>query len=169
MNRWKNETNIPAKQNKKGKNARFSETNVYQTGQADYQKEKGQGPQAACSLIHPAGNRIRKTERLLKRREFLYLSRQGSSIGNRYFVVSFQCNALGYSRLGITVTRKTGNAVVRNRIKRHVREFFRQNRHLLGTGVDVNVIAKKAAAEATSRQSFVALRQLFGKIGGHSN
>lgn len=169
MNRCKNETNIPAKQNKKGKNTRFPETNVYQAGQTDYQKEKSQGPQAARGLIHPSGKRIRKTEKLLKRGEFLYLSRQGNSIGNHYFVVAFQCNALGFSRLGITVTRKTGNAVVRNRIKRLVREFFRKNRHLLGTGVDVNVIAKRAAADATSRQSFVALRQLFGKIGGQTN
>ncbi|MFW6011021.1 MAG: ribonuclease P protein component [Desulfosalsimonas sp.] len=110
-----------------------------------------------------------KTERLLKRCEFLRLSRQGKSTGNRYFVAAFKSNGRDFSRLGITVTRKTGKAVVRNRIKRFVREFFRQNRHLLGPGVDINVIAKKAAADATGGQVFSALRQLFERIGGHTN
>lgn len=129
-----------------------------------------EGPRAASGLrFDHAFSGLPKSDRLLKRREFLYLSGQGSSVGNRYFVAAFRCNDLGRSRLGITVTKKTGNAVVRNRIKRLVREFFRQNRHLLRAGVDVNVIAKKSAADATSQQAYAALRQLFGKIGGHTD
>ncbi|MFW6052877.1 MAG: ribonuclease P protein component [Desulfosalsimonas sp.] len=117
----------------------------------------------------PARRGFPKCDRLLKRREFVYLSRQGSSVGNRLFIVAFRRNNLGRPRLGVTVTRKTGSAVVRNRIKRLVREFFRQNRHLLGAGIDVNVIARKTAAHATSQQAYAALRQLFGKIGGHTD
>ncbi|MCF8111010.1 MAG: ribonuclease P protein component [Desulfobacteraceae bacterium] len=120
-------------------------------------------------MIRRPDQRLRKTERLLKRGEFLDLSRQAHSTGNRYFVAAFKRNGLCFSRLGITVTRKTGKAVVRNRIKRLVREFFRQNRHLLTTGLDINVIAKKAAADATGGQVFSALRLLFERIGGHTN
>ncbi|MCF8024526.1 MAG: ribonuclease P protein component [Desulfobacteraceae bacterium] len=117
----------------------------------------------------PSGRGLRKRDRLLKRFEFLCLSRQGKSVGNRYFVVAFQNNKLAHTRLGITVTKKIGNAVARNRIKRLVREYFRQNRNLLGTGVDINVIAKRASADASAREVFTALQQLFRKIGGYAN
>lgn len=52
------------------------------------------------------------------------------------------------TRLGITVTRKIGNAVVRNRIKRLVREVFRQNRTRLPEGLDLVWVAKQQAAHA---------------------
>ena len=55
----------------------------------------------------------------------------------------------GATRLGITVTRKVGNAVARNRIKRMVREVFRQNRERLPAGLDVVWVAKQQAANAS--------------------
>ena len=53
------------------------------------------------------------------------------------------------TRLGITVTRKVGNAVTRNRIKRLVREVFRQHRHRLPAGLDMVWVAKQQAAGAS--------------------
>jgi len=53
------------------------------------------------------------------------------------------------TRLGITVTRKVGNAVVRNRIKRLVREIFRQHRQRLPSGLDIVWVAKQQAGEAS--------------------
>lgn len=53
------------------------------------------------------------------------------------------------TRLGITVTRKVGNAVVRNRIKRLVREVFRQHRAQLPPGLDIVWVAKQQAAGAS--------------------
>lgn len=53
------------------------------------------------------------------------------------------------TRLGITVTRKVGNAVVRNRIKRLVREVFRQHRARLPVGLDLVFVAKQQAAQAS--------------------
>jgi ribonuclease P protein component len=64
----------------------------------------------------------------------------------RAFVVICDNNDCGETRLGITVSGKVGNAVVRNRIKRLVREFFRRRRHELAPGLDILVIAKKTAA-----------------------
>jgi ribonuclease P protein component len=52
------------------------------------------------------------------------------------------------TRLGITVTRKIGNAVARNRIKRLVREVFRLNRTRLPEGLDLVWVAKQQAAQA---------------------
>jgi ribonuclease P protein component len=53
------------------------------------------------------------------------------------------------TRLGITVTRKVGNAVARNRIKRLVREVFRQHRARLPPGLDIVWVAKQQAAGAS--------------------
>ncbi len=68
-------------------------------------------------------------------------------------------------RLGITVSGKVGGAVVRNRVKRRIREWFRVERGLLGSGVDWVVIARppaaglarKAAEDELSRLSRTAL------------
>ena len=64
-------------------------------------------------------------------------------------------NEVEGGRVGITVTKKVGNAVVRNRIKRWVREFVRQDVAWLPAGADVVVIAKKSAAELTSYEQVV--------------
>jgi ribonuclease P protein component len=92
-----------------------------------------------------------KSARLRKRPEFLTLSRTGRKFHSTHFVIVSGKNDGGETRLGITVSSKVGNAVVRNRIKRGLREFFRRRRAELGKGVDFLVIARKSAAELSSR------------------
>jgi ribonuclease P protein component len=53
--------------------------------------------------------------------------------------------------VGVTVSGKVGNSVIRNRIKRQVREFFRRHREALPQGVDFLVIARKSAVDLPSR------------------
>jgi len=55
--------------------------------------------------------------------------------------------AIERRRLGVTVSRKVGNAVVRNRVKRRVREWFRTHGDRLPADVDIVVIARRDAAE----------------------
>ncbi|MFH1138712.1 MAG: ribonuclease P protein component [Pseudomonadota bacterium] len=89
-----------------------------------------------------------KAERLLKRSEFLAVSRQSRGrIQTRHFLILFRPNGTTRTRLGVTVTKKIGKAVTRNRIKRHVREFFRLNKHLASPGYDMVVIARFGAGE----------------------
>jgi ribonuclease P protein component len=92
-----------------------------------------------------------KSARLRKRPEFLKLSRTGRKIHSTHFVIVSGRNDCGETRLGVTVSGKVGNAVVRNRIKRVLREFFRRRRQELGAGLDFLVIAKKNAADISSR------------------
>lgn len=67
-------------------------------------------------------------------------------------------NGLGITRLGLTVSRKTGNAVKRNRVKRLVREFFRLNDTCFPLGYDIVITAKKDA-------STLELRDIKNELG----
>jgi ribonuclease P protein component len=98
-----------------------------------------------------AGEKFPKTSRLRKRPEFQQLSRTGKTVHSPNFVVISKANNKGESRLGITVSAKVGNAVVRNRIKRVVREFFRRHRRELTAGLDILVIARKSATGSSLR------------------
>ena len=92
------------------------------------------GPFAAPAQIRRA--RLRKPD-------FVRVTQAGRRRGSRFFLVyGLDRGDLDPARLGITVTRKVGNAVRRNRIKRLVREWFRQRSESM-TGLDVVVIAKR--------------------------
>lgn len=83
----------------------------------------------------------------LRRADFLRVTRLGQRAVTRWFLVfTAQRPDAGEARLGITVTRKVGGAVRRNRIKRLVREWFRRRKAVLGA-CDVVVIAKRDIPE----------------------
>jgi len=105
-----------------------------------------------------------KADRILKRSDFTYLRDKGKVIHARGFILVFSRGRCHRTRLGITVTKKVGNAVVRNRIKRLVREYFRLKRHKITGLWDINVIAKNGAANFTSHEAFSSMRSLFDKI-----
>ena len=66
------------------------------------------------------------------------------------------------SRIGITVGRKVGNAVVRNRFKRRLREWFRATRHEFDTDVDLVVIARRPGGQLGLAELDGRLRDLLG-------
>jgi len=107
-----------------------------------------------------------KADRLLKRADYLRLTRTGRQIGNRYFIIRYNASNTGRSKLGTTITKKVGNAVVRNRLKRLMREHFRHNRHRFDDPFDLMIIARKPAAGLTSKQVFDSLDRLFTNISG---
>jgi len=87
-----------------------------------------------------------KAARLRKRVEFTVLAERGSKTVLPDFIIVKAASKLLWSRIGITVTRKVGNSVSRNRIKRLVREFFRINRNLFPPA-DYNIIARSGAVK----------------------
>jgi ribonuclease P protein component len=62
------------------------------------------------------------------------------------------------------VSKKVGNAVVRNRIKRLSRESFRKNRAIFTGSLDISLIAKKSVADSSTEQIFASLQDLFKRI-----
>jgi ribonuclease P protein component len=105
-----------------------------------------------------------KNFRLLHRSDFIRLSGRKTAVSSRSFLVIWDGNGLGYSRLGITASKKSGISVVRNRVKRCIREYFRQHRSLL-PDVDLNVIVRRQAAENSAAVLFSELQHIFLQIG----
>ena len=74
--------------------------------------------------------------------EFRRMYSKGKSGVSSYLVVYFRPNRRGNNRLGVTVSAKLGHAVVRNRIRRRIREIFRLNQPKLKQGYDMIVVAR---------------------------
>jgi ribonuclease P protein component len=110
--------------------------------------------------------RITKEMRLRRRAEFVAVQSGGQKLHGRHVLAlaSKRKDPESAGRLGITVTKKVGNAVVRNRIKRLVREWLRLH-GWIPTGWDVVVVAKDSAAGQVHLDDFAPdltkiLRQL---------
>lgn len=106
-----------------------------------------------------------KSLRLLKREEFQRTWKNGRKRHTQHFLVVISPRDDTSLRLGITASRKTGNAVVRNRIKRLVREYFRNHRSLFHSGADISVIAKQSAARLDYASTCSELGGLFHDEG----
>jgi len=83
-----------------------------------------------------------KDERIRKKKEYLRIYRQGSRGYSEHFTWIILRNPAGTRRLGITAGKKAGKAVMRNRIKRLLREFFRLHKSKLPEGCDIVVTAR---------------------------
>ncbi len=97
-------------------------------------------------------NTFPKEERIRRRADFLKTLKEGTKSQTAHFWFSFRPNGLRQCRLGITVGKRVGPAVVRNRLKRRIREFFRQNKILFPEATDFVVTAKEDAGRLDSRQ-----------------
>jgi ribonuclease P protein component len=105
-----------------------------------------------------------KTVRILKRYEFVEFYSFGKAVHSSGFVLVYKSGQYGRSRIGITVSRKVGNAVVRNRIKRRVREYYRLHSIAVRNSSDFHVIAKKPASALSFQQTVAMLDGLFDKF-----
>lgn len=81
----------------------------------------------------------------LKNSEFQNIYKNGTSYANKYLVMYVMDNPDGMSKLGISVSKKVGNSVVRHRVTRLIRESYRLNRHMFNSGLNIIVIARATA------------------------
>jgi ribonuclease P protein component len=110
--------------------------------------------------------RLGRSQRLRKRSGFLLVQQHGHRIAGRtlvlYAMLRRDGNAALACRLGITVSKKVGNAVTRNCIKRWVRESYRRLDQ--PAGMDIVVIAKPTAARSTFHATSLELRNLLDRM-----
>lgn len=134
----------------------------------------GQGPQAArrhdaLQVAVPAAHgRFSRADRLRKPREFQRLAAHGRREAGPLCILLLARrpdDAAGRVRLGLTVSRKVGGAVERNRVKRRVREWFRGARSELPAGADLVVIARRPAAITESFALHRELDRMASRLG----
>lgn len=111
-------------------------------------------------MVSQPAERFRKEERLRRRAEFLKVQEQGLKITADCLLALVLPNPAGQTRLGLTVSNKVGNAVVRNKIRRRLRELYRKRQQALPKGIDLVVIARNSAAQA----DFASLTRAFDRV-----
>ena len=110
---------------------------------------------------------------LIRKGDFKKVFEHGSKFSSRYLVIYAQPNGLSFSRLGLSVSKKVGTAVVRNRTKRRLREAVRKQLMNNPLRYDLIIVARKAAAEAgfadLNRGVIKALSGLVNEDNSHNN
>ena len=105
------------------------------------------------------------TQSLKQNHLFRRLYQRGKSAAGRCVVVYCRKNGLGRNRLGITAGTKVGHAVVRNRVRRRIREAYRLSESEYRRGYDIVVVARTRAASATYREIADCLRTQSERLG----
>ena len=106
---------------------------------------------------------MKYTESLKKNNDFRIVYRRGKSVANRLLVLYKFPNKTDSNRLGISVSKKVGNSVVRSRITRLIRESYRAQEEQVNTGWDLVIIARNPANGATFHEISKSMEHLFKK------
>lgn len=106
---------------------------------------------------------------LKKNQDFRHCYENGRSYANRELVLYVCGNGLSGNRLGISVSKKVGNSVIRHRVKRLIRENYRLHEDGFNSGLDLAVIARMGAADADYDKIGRALLHLARKAGIYGN
>lgn len=107
-----------------------------------------------------------KADRIRTSIEYRMLSKNGNRHYSDHFIIISQTNQDSRSRLGITVSKRVGKAVTRNRIKRTIREYFRLNRRTLTGWLDINIIARQSSGRIGTAAIRDHLARCFEAIAG---
>jgi ribonuclease P protein component len=89
---------------------------------------------------------MRFSESLKKNHQFKFVYQYGKSYANKYLVMYVKENGTERNRIGISVSKKVGNSVVRHRVTRLVRESYRLHEAVFNSGLDIVIVARSSAA-----------------------
>ena len=97
-----------------------------------------------------------------KNSDFQIVYKNGTSYANRLLVMYVYPTDGKETRIGISVSKKVGNSVVRHRVTRLIRESFRLNREHMDSGLDIIVVARAEAKDSDYKKIESAYRHLCG-------
>ena len=106
---------------------------------------------------------MRFSESLKKNHQFRSVYQSGRSYANKYLVMYIKENGTEKNRIGISVSKKVGNSVVRHRVTRLVRESYRLHEAIFNSGLDIVIVARPNAASVNYYEIENALLHL-GKL-----
>ena len=89
---------------------------------------------------------MRFSESLKKNSDFKNVYTHGKSFANKYLVMYVLENDLGINRIGISVSKKVGNSVVRHRVTRLIRESYRLHENIFNSSLDIVIVARNSAS-----------------------
>lgn len=108
---------------------------------------------------------MNKKNRVKKNKEFQTIFKNGRSMANRQFVIYvLEREDDDELRIGLSVSKKIGNAVTRNRIKRLIRQVFSEEKDRIAKNSDYIIIARKPTAEMSYYEVKSSLNHLFKKM-----
>ena len=108
---------------------------------------------------------MKQSESLKKNMDFQNVYKNGKSYANKYLVMYILENQTNRNRIGISVSKKVGNSVIRHRITRLIRESYRLQEEMFNSSLDIVVIARAAAREVGYKEIESALLHL-GNLQG---
>ena len=108
---------------------------------------------------------MRNFNSLKKNSDFQKVYKTGKSYANKYLIMYVMKNETPGRRIGISVSKKVGNSVVRHHITRLVREIFRLNENILETGLDIITVARPAIKD----QDYKTIESAFMHLCGLHN
>lgn len=103
---------------------------------------------------------MKYSESLKKNRDFQNVYKKGKSYANRYLVMYVLKNDTERNRLGISVSKKVGNSVIRHHVTRLIRESYRLQEDMFNSGLDIVVIARATARNISYHEVESALMHL---------
>jgi len=103
------------------------------------------------------------TESLRKNEQFQFVYKNSRSYANKYMIMYVKKNGLEINRLGISVSKKVGNSVVRHRVKRLIKESYRLHENIFNNGLDIVIVGRPSAAAVGYEEVECALLHL-GKL-----
>lgn len=103
---------------------------------------------------------MNKHQRIKKNKEFQHVFKKGKSFANRQFIVYVLKSEQPEFRLGLSVSKKVGNAVARNRVKRYIRQTFLELKDDLLPNADYIIIARPQAATLDFHESKKSLEHV---------
>ena len=108
---------------------------------------------------------MKHSQSLKKNADFQNVYKCGKSFANRYLVMYVKENDLSENRIGISVSKKVGNSVVRHRVKRLILESYRLHEDMFNSGLDMVIIARSTAKDRSYHDVKSAVLHL-GKLHG---